>query len=177
MVHSFNFLSLSSKLQCFSLISVLILILFTCTGVSIKCWLCNSRTDPKCADPFVNESIPLNDCVNDPHKPTTPELANRVATMCRKVRQKVDNEWRVIRSCAYLGEVGEGTGNENVCRYTRGSYNIFIETCTCNSKDGCNFANPPNGSNFALIFFSSIISLYIFSTTLSCHQHHSTTIH
>lgn len=41
------------------------------SGVAIKCWICNSRTDPKCGDPFVNQSIPLNDCDVDPHKPST----------------------------------------------------------------------------------------------------------
>jgi len=40
-------------------------------GVSIKCWICSSRTDPKCGDPFVNESLPLNDCAQDPKKPKT----------------------------------------------------------------------------------------------------------
>lgn len=48
--------------------------------------------------------------------------------------------WRFIRSCAFLGSPGEGTGNENFCTMRTGTYNVFVETCTCNSKDGCNAA-------------------------------------
>ncbi|XP_015795854.1 uncharacterized protein LOC107372187 [Tetranychus urticae] len=129
------------------------------SGAAIKCWICSSRTDPKCNDPFVNESIPLNDCNNDPHKPSTPSLIGAKATMCRKVRQKVDNEWRVTRSCAYLGEPGEGTGNENVCHYLTESYNVFRETCTCNSKDGCNHGFLSHG-NLLTIWIMFAISLF-----------------
>ncbi|OWR45550.1 hypothetical protein KGM_208428 [Danaus plexippus plexippus] len=57
--------------------------------------------------------------------------------MCRKIRQKVNGEWRYFRDCAYLGEVGI-QGDERFCLMRTGTYNIFIEYCTCNSKDGCN---------------------------------------
>ncbi|KFM58232.1 hypothetical protein X975_04860, partial [Stegodyphus mimosarum] len=60
--------------------------------------------------------------------------------MCRKIRQKVYGNWRFIRTCAFLGSPGEGTGNENYCTMRTGTYNVFMETCTCNSKDGCNGA-------------------------------------
>lgn len=52
----------------------------------------------------------------------------------------VYGNWRFIRSCAFLGSPGEGTGNENYCTMRTGTYNVFVETCTCNSKDGCNLA-------------------------------------
>lgn len=52
----------------------------------------------------------------------------------------VYGNWRFIRSCAFLGSPGEGTGNENYCTMRTGTYNVFVETCTCNSKDGCNSA-------------------------------------
>ena len=62
------------------------------------------------------------------------------ATMCRKIRQKVNGQWRTIRGCAFLGEPGEGTGNEHHCLIHQGTYDVYMEYCTCNSKDGCNTA-------------------------------------
>ncbi|GFS88611.1 uncharacterized protein TNCV_1462121 [Trichonephila clavipes] len=105
-------------------------------AVGIKCWVCRSDADPRCVDPFDNTTIPIFDC--DTSKlPQYPELK---ATMCRKIRQKVYGNWRFIRTCAFLGSPGEGTGNENYCTMRTGTYNVFMETCTCNSKDGCNTA-------------------------------------
>lgn len=82
--------------------------------------------------------------------------------MCRKIRQKVHGEWRYVikeayvisrsliffyyplnryfRSCAWMGEPGI-EGDERFCLMRTGSYNIFMEYCTCNSKDGCNSSN------------------------------------
>ncbi len=31
-------------------------------GWAIKCWVCHSDADPKCADPFDNSSLPIKDC-------------------------------------------------------------------------------------------------------------------
>lgn len=62
------------------------------------------------------------------------------ATMCRKIRQKVHGEWRYFRSCAWMGEPGI-EGDERFCLMRTGTYNIFMEYCTCNSKDGCNSAD------------------------------------
>lgn len=44
----------------------------------------------------------------------------RRATMCRKIRQKVEGNWRILRGCAFLGEPGEGTGNEHHCLIRQG---------------------------------------------------------
>lgn len=49
----------------------------------------------------------------------------------------MNGQWRYIRDCAYLGEVGI-QGDERFCLMRTGTYNIFMEYCTCNSKDGCN---------------------------------------
>ncbi len=32
------------------------------SGYGIKCWVCRSDGDPKCADPFDNTSFPITDC-------------------------------------------------------------------------------------------------------------------
>lgn len=39
-----------------------------------------------------------------------------------------------------MGEPGI-EGDERFCLMRTGSYNIFLEYCTCNSKDGCNTAS------------------------------------
>lgn len=49
----------------------------------------------------------------------------------------VHGAWRYIRGCAILGEVGI-RGDERFCLMRTGTYNIFMEYCTCNSRDGCN---------------------------------------
>ncbi|XP_066992486.2 UPAR/Ly6 domain-containing protein crok [Anabrus simplex] len=122
---------------CVVLIVLFILLVSVDLGLSIKCWKCRSDTDPKCADPFDNSTVPINDCAQEPE---LPHLKGVKATMCRKVRQKVDGQWRYIRGCAYIGEVGI-EGDERFCLMRTGTYNIFIEYCTCNSKDGCNSAS------------------------------------
>ncbi|CAG9863462.1 unnamed protein product [Phyllotreta striolata] len=104
------------------------------SSYSIKCWDCRSDADPKCSDPFDNTTFAITDCA------TLKELdylKGVLPTMCRKIRQKVHGVWKYIRSCAYLGEPGIA-GDERFCLMRTGTYNIFMEYCTCNTKDGCN---------------------------------------
>lgn len=110
------------------------------TVFSIKCWVCRSDSDPKCADPFDNSTVPITDCSQEPYLPHLPGVR---PTMCRKTRQKVFGEWRYFRSCAYLGEPGIA-GDERFCLMRTGTYNIFMEYCQCNSKDGCNVGSLPS---------------------------------
>ncbi|XP_058825392.1 uncharacterized protein LOC131685576 [Topomyia yanbarensis] len=106
-------------------------------GIAIKCWECRSDSDPKCADPFDNSTLSITDCIQVDPKEHLPGVR---ATMCRKIRQKVHGEWRYFRSCAFMGEPGI-EGDERFCLMRSGTYNIFMEYCTCNSKDGCNSAS------------------------------------
>jgi len=122
-----------------SLSSIIVMIAFIYilgiqTGESIKCWVCRSDGDPKCADPFDNTSFPIADCRTEKPREHLPGLE---PTMCRKVRQKVNGNWRYIRGCAWLGEPGVGR-DERYCIHRSGTYNIHVEYCTCRSKDGCN---------------------------------------
>merc|ERR1712211_199663 len=71
--------------------------------------------------------------------PQREHLPGLESTMCRKVRQKVNGQWRYIRSCAFLGEPGVGN-DERYCIHRSGTYNIHVEYCTCRKKDGCNGA-------------------------------------
>ncbi|RWS28611.1 uncharacterized protein B4U80_05374, partial [Leptotrombidium deliense] len=74
----------------------------------IHCWSCSSELDPKCADPFDNTTDYLFKC---PDKNINGIWQQ--SKLCRKIRQKVEGYWRTIRGCAYFGEAGEGSGNEN----------------------------------------------------------------
>lgn len=82
----------------------------------------------------------------------------------------VYGNWRFIRSCAFLGSPGEGTGNENFCTMRTGTYNVFMETCTCNSKDGCNTTSTLSSWSSLFLLFVSI-TFYIFDMRLlwCCH--------
>ena len=127
-------------------------------GDGIKCWVCRSLEDPKCADPFDNTSTPFTDCSTfqeDSSYPVKP------STMCRKLRQKINGEWRYIRSCARLGEPGIG-GDERYCLQRTGSFNIHVESCTCNSRDGCNSGNLPQSMSLTLLATFSFMGSYIF---------------
>ncbi|XP_014221508.2 uncharacterized protein LOC106648878 [Trichogramma pretiosum] len=121
------------------LIQLVTLVLLSCSitnGLAIKCWVCRSDFDPNCGDPFKNTTAPITDCsqFND-----LEHLPGVRPTMCRKIRQRVSGEWRIFRSCAYLGEPGI-LGDESLCLMRTGTHNIFMEYCTCNSDDGCNSA-------------------------------------
>ncbi|KAF3421377.1 hypothetical protein E2986_00195 [Frieseomelitta varia] len=140
-------------------ILLLVLFVFCCIqqGLSIKCWVCRSDSDPKCADPFDNTTVPITDCKQEPDLEHLPGVR---PTMCRKIRQKVNGEWRYFRSCAYMGEPGI-EGDERFCLMRTGTYNIFMEYCTCNSKDGCNTAWSNHGSVFASIVSLAISLRYV----------------
>ncbi|XP_059475831.1 uncharacterized protein LOC132196908 [Neocloeon triangulifer] len=119
-------------------VAALLVLLALCAqqGEAIKCWVCRSDADPKCADPFDNSTLPITDCSKEVGLSHLPGIR---PNLCRKIRQKVNGKWRYYRSCAYLGEPGIG-GDERYCLMRSGTYNIFMEYCTCNSKDGCNSA-------------------------------------
>uniref|UniRef100_A0A1L8DNU2 Putative conserved secreted protein n=2 Tax=Nyssomyia neivai TaxID=330878 RepID=A0A1L8DNU2_9DIPT len=122
-------------------------------GLSIKCWECRSDEDPKCGDPFDNSTLSITDCAQSLPLEHLPGVR---ATMCRKIRQKAQGKWRYFRSCAYMGEPGI-EGDERFCLMRTGTYNIFLEYCTCNSKDGCNTASLPRVGSTLLLLVPLIV--------------------
>ncbi|XP_050600884.1 uncharacterized protein LOC126928967 isoform X2 [Bombus affinis] len=68
-------------------ILLIVLFVFCCIqqGLCIKCWVCRSDSDPKCADPFDNTTVPITDCKQEPDLEHLPGVR---PTMCRKIRQK-----------------------------------------------------------------------------------------
>lgn len=151
---------------------------------AIKCYVCQSNIDPKCADPFDNLTLPITDCDAYPradlvHRNELDVIEEKgflelfsqpapvkplAASMCRKIRQKVDGEWRTIRGCGYLGPPGElpleKTDSSGHCQMRFGSYDVFMESCTCNNKDGC------NGSTSWITLSPVTISLLISASIL-----------
>lgn len=145
---------------------------------AIKCYVCQSNVDPKCADPFDNLTLPITDCNAYPRADLAPKTEFDVieeksfflsfgqpasvkplrASMCRKIRQKVNGEWRTIRGCGYLGSVGESSElSGSKCEMRHGTYDIFMEICTCNTKDGCNAAVGLT-SNIGLVWLSPLMA-------------------
>ncbi|KAJ8971319.1 hypothetical protein NQ314_000761 [Rhamnusium bicolor] len=143
------------KFTCVTLTSLVVFFILIQEGFSIKCWDCRSDADPKCSDPFDNTTFAITDCQT--LKPLD-YLPNVKATMCRKMRQKVNGVWKYIRSCAYLGEPGI-QGDERFCLMRTGTYNIFMEYCTCNTKDGCNTSSSLRISK--ILILSSILGFVI----------------
>ncbi|XP_013772681.1 uncharacterized protein LOC106457780 [Limulus polyphemus] len=101
-------------------------------GDAIKCWECNSLYDPNCADPFDNYTVAATDCADRflPHYP------NVSATLCRKIIQKVNNEYRYIRSCGWVHGEERFEGS---CYKRAGTFHVMIDYCNC-ANDRCNNA-------------------------------------
>lgn len=164
---------------------------------AIKCYVCQSNIDPKCADPFDNLTLPITDCDAYPRadlvakseydlveeksfflsfgqQPTARPLR---ATMCRKIRQKVNGEWRTIRGCGYLGAPGNSapeSSETNNCHIRHGNYDIFMESCACNSKDGCNasIGKLDIGASHLILLLSSLATTMLyFISNLNNHHH------
>merc|ERR1712183_642763 len=148
--------------QSIALIVFLMYLLNIQGGDSIKCWVCRSDGDPKCADPFDNTSFPIADCRQEKEREHLPGLG---ATMCRKIRQKINGNWRYIRGCAWLGEPGIGR-DERYCIHRSGTYNVHMEYCTCRSKDGCNSASSVGGLDYLVLSGLALISL-VYKSSLS----------
>ncbi|XP_071042512.1 UPAR/Ly6 domain-containing protein crok [Parasteatoda tepidariorum] len=113
-----------------------LLLLFTSTfsiqaGLAIMCWECNSHYDKNCGDPFRNETFAITDC----NQRDLEHFPQQKATVCRKIIQKVTDDYRFVRGCGWLS-------NENVshdCFKRAGTFNVLIQYCSCN-YDGCNAA-------------------------------------
>jgi len=150
--------------ECFKVLVVLFCV--SQIGYAIKCWDCRSDADSKCADPFDNTTFAITDCSQAKPIPYIYDKDNyktQTSTMCRKIRQKVNGVWKYFRSCAFLGEKGI-KGDERFCLMRTGTYNIFMEYCTCNSKDGCNTSS--HMSHSIILVMGCLISIYLFKIAL-----------
>ena len=110
----------------------------------------------------------ITDCDNvtlpagvDQQLPGTVAAPSR-ATMCRKEMQRVGDAWHTFRSCAFIGSPGEGTGNENVCLEVSHTSHVHLESCTCNSRDGCNHGSGLAPSSLLLLVTAACILSFFF---------------
>ncbi|OQV21565.1 hypothetical protein BV898_04467 [Hypsibius exemplaris] len=134
---------------------LLCLCVFKASG--ILCYECNSHYDPRCGDHFDNLTYPLTDCRYKLKYHLDPWVGG--ATMCRKMVIHIHGEKRIVRECAFLGQVGFNDGRW--CLERVGTRYIHYSVCQCNNKDGCNAA--PSSQ----IPFSNVL----YFLTLTCILH------
>lgn len=77
----------------------------------------------------------------------------------------VNGEWRYFRSCAYMGEPGI-VGDERFCLMRTGTFNIFLEYCQCNSKDGCNSGGLTRANGYTILATMIFFALAFLHRTL-----------
>nr|XP_046465282.1 uncharacterized protein LOC124210864 [Neodiprion pinetum] len=140
------------------LLPLLIIVLATCIheGLGIKCWVCRSDYDPKCADPFDNTTVPITDCNREQPLEHLPGVT---PTMCEKSRQKVNGKWIYFRRCARM-RVPDIAGDARSCVMSTSNDNIPMEYCTCDNKDGCN-TGPLVHSNQFVVPLAALVTYFV----------------
>jgi len=95
-------------------ISIILLLAGVHSGFAIRCFVCNSRYEDNCLDPF-DEALArsggmLKDCdaVAESEASDKEGVPQTKFTHCRKLLQTVESDFRMIRSCATLAK-GENT--------------------------------------------------------------------
>ncbi|KAA0186836.1 Cadmium metallothionein (MT-Cd) (Cd-MT) [Fasciolopsis buskii] len=127
-------------------------------GPNLKCYQCNSLTQPRCADHFDNRTMILTPCPDD----------GKNYSRCMKAIQEmyIDGLWvrRYYRDCAVTGEIGLEDGRW--CLDRSGVYRVKVRYCNCNNKNGCNLSNSVTVSSSLLL----IMQLFL----LALHDHQRT---
>ncbi|GFY42917.1 uncharacterized protein TNIN_142121 [Trichonephila inaurata madagascariensis] len=118
------------------------------SGTAIKCWDCNSHYDRNCADPFRNATFALTDC----DQKNLDHFPQQKASVCRKIIQKVKDDYRFVRTCGWLSSEKENTD----CFKRAGTFNVLIQYCSCD-KDGCNAA--PSSIQYSWIGLLAVVVL------------------
>ncbi|XP_054721103.1 uncharacterized protein LOC129230708 [Uloborus diversus] len=121
------------------------------SGLAIMCWECNSHYDKNCADPFRNSTFALTDC-NQRER----DDFQQKATVCRKIIQKVRDDYRFVRGCGWLSAEKEGTD----CFKRAGTFNVLIQYCSCDS-DGCNAAPHTTSHSWIGLLAAVILSVIV----------------
>lgn len=121
-------------------------------GLAIMCWECNSHYDKNCADPFGNETFALTDC----NQRDLEHFPQQKASVCRKIMQKVRDDYRFVRGCGWLSSEKESTD----CFKRAGTFNVLIQYCSCDS-DGCNTAPHTIQYSWAVLLSVVILSIWM----------------
>jgi len=121
------------------------------TGSAIKCWECNSHYDRNCGDPFGNETFALTDC----DQRELEHYPNQKASVCRKIIQKVRNDYRFVRGCGWLS--GQTEKESTNCFKRSGTFNVLVQYCSCD-QDGCNASDfvRPDWTGLLVVLIAAI---------------------
>lgn len=142
-------------------LSLIIILISLGFAYSLRCWDCNSLINDGCSDPFKSDDFDLADC----NQKFTARYPNQPGSICRKIIQKVNDDYRTIRGCGYVNEEGNeikaNTQISNDCIKRAGTFSVLVQYCSCNSDDGCNHSNHLIVSSLTLIipFFLMIAKL------------------
>lgn len=115
------------------------LVLLAQESEAIKCFVCNSykgyegeACDGKPSDKYLVDCSTID----------TPASGGNY-TMCRKIAQTIEDDYRIVRQCAV-------DGRKNACAERTGTKDVKVSYCEC-TGDGCNTASSAFVST-ALIF-------------------------
>ncbi|XP_026471952.1 uncharacterized protein LOC113376259 [Ctenocephalides felis] len=98
---------------------------------ALLCYACNSRYDPRCADPFNPYSLGIMNC--SMIVPAVPDVKHNI---CRKMTQKIYGEVRVWRGCGYIADERD----DKECVKRSGTHDVQVHYCSC-TTDFCNGAS------------------------------------
>lgn len=101
-------------------------------GEAIICYQCNSLHDPRCGDPIDPYTLGT---VNCSFQPRLEHLNHLEPTLCRKIKQKVYGQERIVRGCGYITDERENTE----CLLRTGTHDVRAVYCSC-TGDLCNSA-------------------------------------
>jgi len=140
------------------LVGTVFLLSFFGISFSLMCYVCNSKTDHACNDPFRGHGSDTikNEFLKNCNE-TQPEGLENPEPHCRKVQTWVESAnrqmFRVQRECGYTKRKGS---DDYVKREE--DYQIYAYQC---STDGCNTASHATAFTTALLLVPCFIYRYI----------------
>ncbi|CAO1422469.1 unnamed protein product [Diamesa serratosioi] len=111
------------------IVATVVLISMIKDTTAIMCYHCNSAYDPRCGDPFDSFSLGQVNCSVTPK----PDHITELPTLCRKIKQKVYGEQRIVRGCGYITDLRD----DKDCLKRSGTHDVHALYCAC-TTDFCN---------------------------------------